>query len=234
MNRDQFNRTGMFNTVAAYMDKNNSIWNGVKAVGDTVADVKTGIAAIDEAGRRQQAPTSGATDEKAQVRLSLEEKILEIADQSAALAEKNSNANLAAQVEFSLSSLDKLSDDELEETGKSVSALATANLAALADYAITQADVTALDALTTKFHGVKSAPRTALAGRAGVTNTMPDLISNTTSVLRNRLDKLMTRFKKSNPEFYAGYQSARVIVDRGGSGGSAPPSPTPPPTAPAK
>jgi len=99
-------------------------------------------------------------------------------------------------VEFSLSSLDKLTDDELEDTGKSVSALATANLAAL-------------DALTTKFHGVKSAPRTALAGRAGVTNTLPDCIRNTTSLLRNRLDKLMTRFKKTNPEFYAAIK-ARV------------------------
>jgi hypothetical protein len=43
----------------------------------------------------------------------------------------------------------------------------------------------------------------------------------------------MTKFKKSNREFYAAYRSARVIVDRGGSGGQTPPSPAPPP-APAK
>ena len=44
-------------------------------------------------------------------------------------------------------------------------------------------------------------------------------------VLRNRLDKQMTKFRKTNPEFYAGYRSARVIVDRGGSGGAVQPSP---------
>ena len=70
----------------------------------------------------------------AQVRTSFEEKILEIADQLSALAAKNNDPNLAAQVELTLSGLDKLPDDDLEATGKRVSALASTNLAALADY----------------------------------------------------------------------------------------------------
>ncbi len=50
------------------------------------------------------------------------------------------------------------------------------------------------------------------------------------SILRNRLDKEMPAFKKLNPEFYAGYQAARVVVDRRGHAGTAPaPAPTPPP-----
>ena len=166
------------------------------------------------------------------MRLNFEEKILEIADQLSALASKTNNPHLSAHVEFTLSSLDKLPDDALEDTGRSVSALATANLAALVAYNITQADVTELDQFTTRFHGLKTAPRTAIAGRKGETDTLPDLISSTTSILRNRLDKLMTKFKKTNPEFFAGYRSARVIVDRGGSGGGSPTPPTPPPTPP--
>jgi hypothetical protein len=66
--------------------------------------------------------------------------------------------------------------------------------------------------------------------RSSQTTTLPDKIANVTSILRNRLDKLMTRFKKSNPEFYAGYLAARVIVDRGGAQAAAKPAPTPPPT----
>lgn len=217
----------MFSTVSSYMDKNNSIVSGVPAIIVTVAEVNTNLAAITEKGRKQLAPTGGAAEEKDTVRLDFEEKILEIADQLAALAEKTKNANLAAQAEFSLSSLDKLSDDELEETGTSVSGLGTANLAALADYGITAADMTALDALKTKFHGVKTAPRTAIAGRKGETDTIPGLITATTSILRNRLDKQLTKFKKSQPAFYAGYRSARVIVDRGGSAGPSPASPKP-------
>ncbi len=232
MNRDQLNRTGMFSTVSAYMGTNKTIWNGVKAIGDTVTDLNDGIADISGSAGKQQTPVSGAADAKAQVRHDYEEQILVIASQLAALAEVTSNANLAAQVELTLSALDKLSDDELEETGTRVAGLATTNLATLADYGIVQADVTALTALTTQFHGIKTAPRTAVADRAGQTTTLPDKIASVTSILRNRLDKLMTKFKKSNPEFYAGYLSARVIVDRGGSGGSTPTPPTPPPATP--
>ncbi len=232
MNRDQFNRTEMCNTVSAYLARNKSIWDAIKAMGDTVDELDANNTAIAEKGRKQQTPITGAAEEKEQVRLDFEEKILELADQLSALAEKKRDANLAAQSELTLSALDKLADDELEETGGRISALAAANQAALADYAITPADVTALSELKTKFHAVKNAPRTAIAGRAGETNTLPGLISSNTSLLRNRLDKQMTKFRKSSPEFYAGYRSARVIVDRGGGTTPGQPAPTPPPAPP--
>ena len=39
----------------------------------------------------------------------------------------------------------------------------------------------------------------------------------------------MTTYKRSNPEFYAGYVAARMIVDRGGGGAKKPtPKPAPP------
>ena len=147
MNRDQFNRIEMFNTVSAYLNRNKPLWTGIKAVADAVAELDTGNAALADKLRKQQTPISGAADEKEQVRLEFEEKLLEIADQLAALAAKNRDANLAAQVELSLSALDKLAAEDLEETGRRVGALAAANLAALADYDVKQTDVTALDTL---------------------------------------------------------------------------------------
>jgi hypothetical protein len=41
---------------------------------------------------------------------------------------------------------------------------------------------------------------------------------------RTRLDKLMTPHRASHPEFYAGYQSARVIYDLRATSPSDPPS----------
>jgi hypothetical protein len=234
MDRDDQNRTEMFSTVDGLMDQNNSIWSVVPAINETTADFKVIIADVGESIRKQATATGGAGDEKTNVRLSFEEKILEIADQLSALAAKNNDVNLGAQVEWSLSSLDKMGVDELEALGKTVSGLATANLAALAAYGITAADVAALDGLTARFHTVKNAPRTAIAGRKGQTQTQPVLVAKGMSLLRNRLDKQMTKFKKSNPEFYAAYRSARVIVDRGGSSGPGKSSPTPPPAPPAK
>src|SRR5947209_1454920 len=125
MNQDQLNRSEMFNTVSSYMGANASVWNGVPAIVATVADLNAKIGVINESGRKQQSPTTGAADQKESVRLDFEEKILEIANQLSALAAVRKDSNLGAQTEFTLSSLDKLSDDELEETGTSVAALAT-------------------------------------------------------------------------------------------------------------
>ena len=59
------------------------------------------------------------------------------------------------------------------------------------------------------------------------------LLAATTSLLRNRLDKQMRRFKKPNPVFYQSYLSARVIVHKGAPAKPAPPPPpTPPPPTP--
>ena len=58
------------------------------------------------------------------------------------------------------------------------------------------------------------------------------LVSDLRSILRRRLDRNMTTFKRKNPEFYAGYLVARVIVDRGGGGGATPSAPTPAPVTP--
>ena len=143
--------------------------------------------------------------------------------------------NLAAQVNFVRSGVVKLPADDLEKTGKRVSTAAVANLAALEDYGILSADVTALDALTVRFHGVKTGPRTTIAERAAETATLPDVIDGVTTILREQLDKQMTRFRKKQPEFYAGYQSAHVIVHHNGNGGtSATPTPPPPEPAPPK
>jgi len=203
----------------------------VKAIVDTVADVKGQLAAIGEADKKQQTPTTGAKQDKRNVRSDFEDEILVVADQLAALGAKNNDATLEAQAHLSLPLLDKLSVDELEATGKRISELATANLAALADYGIAQADITALDGLRTQFGGVKNAPRSAIVDRKKETDIIPGMVTKLRSTLRRQLDRLMTPFKRTNPEFYAGYLAARVIVDKGGGGGKKQP-PTPP--APAK
>lgn len=182
---------------------------------------------VSQKAQEQQTPIVGEEELKVTVRHDYEEEIMRIAGQICSLATKTNDPNLAAETELTLSQLDKMDVDTLEETGTRISGLATASLTGLADFNITQTDVTGLDTMTTQFHGVKTAPRTAIAKRRGKTMTLPPAVKTVTSLLRNNLDKEMLMFKKSNPDFYAGYVSARVIVDRGGHKGAAP---TPPAT----
>jgi hypothetical protein len=234
MNQDQINTTGMHSTTADYMDKNKAIYANVKAVNDAVAQLKANNLVISQKRDVQETITDGQAAAALQARQDLEEKILEMADQIYSLAAKNNDTVLEAQSHWTLSLLDGLDPDKLEQTGKDIFALATANVAALADYNVTAADVQALDTSRAAFSQLKTALPTAKAQRAGQTNTLPQAIRDNQSLLRKQLDKQMTKFKKTNPEFYAGYQAARVIVQRRSHHASPQPSPAPAPAAASK
>jgi hypothetical protein len=231
MEQDQINITTMQSGVADYMGNNKSIWIGVKAVSDAVASLVANNKIIADKADVQGNATDGATDLKFQAKHNLEDKIIEIADQLNALGAKTNNPMLVAQSHFSASELDHMEDGDLERTAGDIATLATANLAALADYNILQADVDALNTLKTAFTAVKNAPKTAIAKRSGQTTTLPLAIAANQKLLKTQLDKLLTKFKKTNPEFYAGYLAARVVVNRRSHHQPKQPSPLPKPAA---
>jgi hypothetical protein len=227
MTQDQDNIVAMFNTTIAFLDEKNSVWSGTPAFVDAVARATTGAAAINTSGDIQETPTSGVTVDKADARADLEEKTLEIADQLSALAAKNSDNDLGAKVEMTKSSLDKMKDKDLEQTAERVAGLATTNIAALAAYDVTAADVTALTTARTTFAEIMTGPGLAGAVRTAQTVSLPHLIAKERSIFRNEIDKMVTKKKKTNPDFYAGYFAARVIVNRPATH-AAPKPPAPP------
>ena len=214
MNQDQFNITGTQTTLTDYLNQNKTVLGNVKAINDTVNAIMANNKIISDKANTQEHATDGATELKRQARHDLEEKTVEIADQLFSLADKTNDTALEAQVHLTLSSVDGLEDDDLERTANNILQLATTNLTALADYNVVQADLNALTLLTANFTKFKTAPRTGIAKRAGQTATLPQAIDDNQSLIRRQLDKQMTRFKMTNPDFYAGYQAARLIVSR--------------------
>ena len=93
---------------------------------------------------------------------------------------------------------------------------------------MTAANVTALDTARTTFQGIQTSPRELVAGRKALTQSLSELIANVRSIFRNEIDKIMTPYKKSNPDFYNGYFAARVIVNRAASHAAPKPAPPPP------
>ena len=203
MNQYQANRAAMYDTVTAYLTKNRGIWSGLKAFADAVGELQASAEAIDAHVSRQQAP-NGATDEKAAAWEALEESLIELADTLAAFAAKTANPDLTARVELTRSGIAKLSDDNLVKTSRRIEAAAAENLAALADYSVTPGRITELGTLRDAFSALKAAPRTAIASRVGAPATLPDLFDAANRILRDRLDRLVTRFRKTEAEFVAG------------------------------
>jgi len=237
MTQDQEDITTMFETTLALLDQNNSIWSGRDAFAEAVTRARLGTNDIRGKTGRQLSPTAGVTGDKAQARNDLEEKMMEVGSQVAAFAAKGNDHDLAAKVEMTKSSLDRMSDSDLVQTAKRVAEAATANQAALAPYGVTKAELTALETAATKFEEMKGSTREAVVGRKVETMSLPEGIGTVRGIFRNEIDKMMTAFKRSNPDFYNGYFTARSIVNRaatrspkpvGPSGPTPAPSPAPP------
>ncbi len=229
MKQTQDDITTMFEATNDILDQNSTLWSGIPAFADAVNRAKAGTAIIRER-QDEQAPT-GDTRTKAAVRADLEHQALVIADQLAALAAKTSNFDLAAQVDVTKSGLDRLADSELLSTTRRIAAAATANAAVLAsDYGIISRELSALGTAISTFDGHKTAPRDATVERKVATMALPEAIAFVRGIYRNEIDKLLTRFKTTAPDFFGAYHGARVIINRTGSHASpAKPTPTPPP-----
>lgn len=173
--------------------------------------------------------TVGITQDKAALRDALEDQIRAIGDAIFAFASATGNNALAAQVQITASELDTMSEQRVDDVATRIFNAGATNLAGLAAYMVTQAKLDALDQARQDFQNAKSKPRAKIGEKAGLTATLPQMIRDVKSLLRTRLDKLMTAFRLSNPPFFAAYQSTRVIVDLQGPGaGQAPPPPPPP------
>ena len=204
-------------TVAAFMAKpeNQPIWQSNQAVADVMTVINGDLTALGGVGTKTAMAITGAAVDKALLRHQYEEEIVRIAAQVAAFGAKTSNATLEAEADLTFSHLDDLSAETLVATGQALSGLVTANLTGLAAYSLTATDATGLSDYAARFDTAKTLPRQAVVDRSKEVQQVSPLIKNLRSVLHRQLDRLMLNFKKANPEFYAGYLSARVIVDRG-------------------
>lgn len=228
MNQLQDDITTMFETTLAFLDKNKPIWETRPAFLDAVTRATDGTTQIRGRSGKQQSPTEGVTGDKAQVRDDLEDKLSVVADALAAFAEKTKNADLAAKVELNRSVIDRLSDSDLTLAAQRVLDATDQNLAALADYGITATDRAALSAAADLFANKKESPRGAIVERRVETLSLPEAINTVRSIFRNEIDKLMTAFKKPEPDFYIGYFASRTIVNHAAT--IPPKKPVPPPT----
>jgi hypothetical protein len=228
MRRKYENRFAMVESTVAVLNENKNVWEKTPAFVKAVADLASSMQSIQTESGKQQTPTKGATASKAQARDAVEDVVLEIADQLSALAEERGDVELAAQVEITRSALDKVSDEELENTTKRVAVLATQNIGPLADYLVSQEDIAELTKLQGEFSSLKTAPRVAVVERSNSTASLPERLSDASRILRCRIDKMVSKYRNTSPEFVAKYRSARVIVDRGGTTKSKEPKPPAP------
>jgi hypothetical protein len=228
MDTRETNKVTMHKTVDSFLDKSNSIWNDMAPFANATQRLKANLAAIDSAVQKQEAP-SGAGAGKAAARDALEDAAFLMAQALSVLGHTSSDHELKARVDLSRSDFDRLGDEELSHRAKTILDEANARKTELAAFNITQASMDDFSQALQAFNSAKTSPRTAVVERMTKTQSIPVLLRDNDSILRNELDPLVNLFQPTHPEFVAGYRSARVIIDRAASHGTATAT-TPPPS----
>jgi|SRR5438067_67225 len=229
MDNNQTNRVNMFKTVSAYLADHNSVWNGTAPFAAAVTQFNNNIAAIDTSAQKQETP-SGATHDKEGARDALEDVLFLMCEALSVLGHNAGDNDLLALTGVSPSTLHKLDAEALSNRAASVLGAANTRKTDLATLQVTQMNIDELDNALQTFNAAKTTPRTHTAERMAHTQSLASLIRETSGILKNQIDSLVNLFRRTNPDFVAGYRSARVVVDRAATHAAAAPSTPIPPT----
>jgi len=225
------NRVTMFKTTSAYMAEHHNVWSTMAPLQTAMTEVDAGIAKIDAAALKHETP-KGATADKADARDDLEDATFLMCEALGVLAHESGDNDLLAVTRVTRTLLDLMGEEELSTRATAVLAQANAHKTELVTYQVSQANIDELSNALTEFNHAKAGPRTATAERAVLTESLPRLVKETNDTFKNRVDPLVNQFSRTDPDFVAGYQKARAIVDRAATHkAKATTTPAPPPAA---
>jgi hypothetical protein len=208
----QNEKLNMHQTVLKYCREHADVYSGIPAFARGVAELEACVADTKlAAGQQSGVAVKGTTAQKGDAEDTLIQACLPVAGALYVYAFENKDTILMEKVTVNKNMFYKVHDNQALLLAGNIAREAAANTAALADYGITGADLEALNSAIAGYEALIVSPRTAVNERKQHTGSLAQILAAADSVLYDRLDKLVVRFKNSNPAFYNGYKNARSI-----------------------
>lgn len=212
----QSNLLDMYGVVLALYTSEQAVIDAVAARANAFSALQSNVTVINAQIGNQSQVVSGVSADKTQARIALNGLTHVIFSLARTWALAVNDLTSAGEFDFSLSEIAKVKDDSIVPFIEHRQAIVNANLPALTDYGITAVLVTQWQDAITAYGSVVSAPRSAIVSRSTSTTNLRLLFDATQRLLRLTIDPLMLPFKTSDPDLYAKYRSARIIIDRRG------------------
>lgn len=130
-------------------------------------------------------------------------------------AANNNDAAMKSKMDYTESELKDMRPGELLAVSQEVIGIVKANQAALTELGLQADDVTAIESFIGNFETITSATRTTITTRKTAGAQLRPQFAQASFELKEKLDKLMEQFRKSQPTFYQEYWNAREKVDYG-------------------
>ena len=213
MNKVKEARLNMFDAVIAYCNNNAATVASIPAFQSAFTNFQNAVSGIHLTAQQEADVIIGITADKAQLRLNLCKQTAELAAVVFAFASSSSNNELKEKVNFSFSNLKRLKDKSLIAACTNIRDSAQANLAGLAPYGVTATSITDFQNAIDAYAAKTSSPRNAVSQRSYYKQSLNDLFSQASNILRTQLDKMIVQFKATNESFYQVYKNNRMIVE---------------------
>lgn len=203
----------MYDTVLSFLDSNSALWSSILKVGEFKNQFTDVVVQIDTAQYAQQQAQVFLGKNKTQIKSVVAQKADILNDSLEAFAVVTGDKKLENKMAASYSELFQMRNADFIPAIKTIVEAAEAHLEVLSEYGITAEQV---EDLKTDFDGfleINGQPRAFRVASVQATKDLELFFAEANDILDNKLDKVMSIFKRRDPGFYNGYQAARVIVD---------------------
>ncbi len=186
-----------------------------KAFTKASKDLDNIIAAIDGLAQAQSKKLTGTAQDKEQAEDAAIAAAIKLVGPTRSYALEEKNNTLYAALDYTPNGLKKLRDTTLSNTLTLIRDTVQDEIDNLADYELLPADVNQLTTLISLYAPLVAAPRAAISVKAAATEALVPAFDELNTTL-DKLDGLAEA--KKDTDFYATYQSARIVVDTRGGG----------------
>jgi len=209
------NKLIMLKTVLSVLHQNQAIWMEVAPLVAAYAELQLLVAQIESAKQLTAQTNSGLVTANQQLQKRLIEQAFELASMLFAYASRNNDPVLLAKVDFPVSQLRNLRDDELATKCLSVLTLGRNKEEALVEYGTTPEKLSMFGELTNQYVEQLPNRRVSVAERKAANEKIKNMLFGAMAITTEQLDRLMIGFKTTHLDFYAAYLNARKVIDYG-------------------
>lgn len=214
MNKSQINKKEMYDTVLSFLDYNATLWASISKVGEFKNQFHGVVVQINNAQYAQQQSQVYLGKNKTQLKSVVAEKADILNDSLEAMALVTGNAKLETQMAATYSDLFRMRNADFVPAIKAIIDATENYMEVLsAEYGVTAEQVEGLKTDYNEFLSIYGLPRAYRVASTQATKDLELLFDEANTILENKLDKVMSIFKRRDPGFYNGYLAARVIVD---------------------
>lgn len=225
MNKKIIAKVAMYQRVLVILEENEVNWIDKPAYVSTWSSITEKVAELQVHLQLKDKPTKGFARQKQHAREAMSALVSDASNLITAYAQAHDNQTLLVRHQVPISKMRVLREVELENHVERVLGDLNEYMSELADYGVTPELKDAITARFNEWMNLVKAPRKAINDRKKNGFVVQQLIKSGDALLRDTLDKLMTPFERTHPNFYFQYRSARILLEtRGRNDDVAPPA----------